>query len=99
MSNEVTRPDGQAVSISFTAGLPDAFDGPCIFLMADGSIHAGQVVRNSKIFCGGGLSTSNPVGGFHEIFEIPLGQVVGWADAGPRDDRVSLPKSAVQKSQ
>lgn len=73
------------VSVTFLDGLPGPFDGPCIFLLDDGSIHAGEVVRNSAIFAAGSLSTMNTAGGINEKFEIPLRRVIGWADASPRD--------------
>ena len=73
------------VTVTFLDGLPGPFDGPCIFLLDDGSIHAGEVVRNSAIFAAGSLSTLNTAGGINEKFEIPLRRVIGWADASPRD--------------
>lgn len=85
MTETVTRPNGQPVTVMFNAGLPGPFDSPCIFLLDDGSIHAGEVVRNSKTFPAGALSTTNPAGGIHEKFEVPLGRVLGWADASPQD--------------
>ncbi|MDF9778891.1 hypothetical protein [Pseudomonas baetica] len=85
MTHVVTRPDGQPITVTFTAGIPGPFDGPCIFLLDDGSIHAGEVVRNSGTFPAGALSTTNTAGGIHEKFEIPLRRVIGWADARPRD--------------
>ncbi|KZN20751.1 MULTISPECIES: hypothetical protein [Pseudomonas] len=88
MSNEAPRKDSQLFTVTFTAGLPGPFDGPCIFLMVDGSIHSGEVVRKTNTFPAGALRTTNPAGGFHEKFEIPLAKVIGWANAGPRD-RVS----------
>ena len=86
----VTRPDGQPVNVTFTAGLPGPFDGPCIYLLDDGSIHAGDVLRNSKTFPAGALSTTNPAGGLHEKFEIPLCRVIGWADASRRDRKAGV---------
>ncbi len=97
----VTRPDGQPVNVTFTAGLPGPFDGPCIFLLDDGSIHAGDVLRSSKTFPAGALSTTNPAGGLHEKFEIPLCRVIGWADAGRRDRKAGVAASvttAIQAS-
>ena len=85
MNNQVTNQDGHAVTVNFTTGLPDSFAGPCIFITDDGSIHAGEIVRNSEAFPAGALSTTNPAGGFHEKFEIPLCRVIGWAHAGPRE--------------
>lgn len=89
----VTRPDGQPVNVTFTAGLPGPFDGPCIFLLDDGSIHAGDVLRSSKTFPSGAISTTNPAGGLHEKFEIPLCRVIGWADAGRRDRKAGVAAS------
>ncbi len=77
--------DGQPVTVTFKSGLPGPFDGPCIFLLDDGSIHAGEVLRSTATFPAGALSTTNPVGGIHEKFEIPLRRVLGWAYAGPRN--------------
>ncbi|WP_430446300.1 MAG: hypothetical protein ACQZ2J_01975 [Pseudomonas piscis] len=85
MTNVVARTDGQPVTVTFNIGLPGPCDGPCIFLLDDGSIHAGEVVRNSQTFPTGALSTTNASGGIHEAFEIPLRRVIGWADSSPRD--------------
>jgi hypothetical protein len=70
-------------------------------LLDDGSIHAGDVLRNSKTFPAGALSTTNPAGGLHEKFEIPLCRVIGWADAGRRDRKAGVTASvttAIQAS-
>lgn len=75
----------QPRTLTFTAGLPGSMADSCVFLLDDGSIHAGAIIRNSKAFPAGALSTTNPAGGLHEIFDIPLHRVKGWANAGPTD--------------
>lgn len=85
MTEQILDPTGQAVTLSFTPGLPGPHDGPCLFILDDGSIHTGAIIYNSKTLRAGALSTTNPVGGFHEPFEIPLRKVIGYAYAGQRE--------------
>lgn len=92
MNNFVAGPDGRSVKVRFTPGLPGPFDGPCIFLLEDGSIHEGVVLASTPTFKSGALSTTNPVGGFHEKLEIPVRRVVGWADAGWSEAREQAPE-------
>lgn len=82
MSEPLKHMDGEQFSLQFYKGLPPAFAGPCVFLLDDGSIHAGAIIHNSETFLDGALSTTNPVGGFHEKLEIPLRRVIGFAYAG-----------------
>jgi len=79
-------PDGRPFTVAFNEGLPPSGTGPCIFILDDGSIHAGAIVRNSDTFPSGALSTTNAVGLAHEPFDIPLHRVVGYADAGAQYD-------------
>jgi len=48
MNDHLTQPDGQPVTVRFNEGLPGTQERPCIFLLDDGSIHAGVIVRNSE---------------------------------------------------
>lgn len=85
MSTPVLNPDGDPFQLQFTAGLPGPVDGHCIFLLDDGSLHAGAICRDSMSFPEGSVITTNPAGGVQEKFEVPLVRVVGWASAAPRD--------------
>lgn len=84
MSTEVTWPDGKPFAITFHEGRPGMDIGPCLYLLDDYSIHSGVIFRNTETFPDGALITTNPAGGFHEKFEIPLRRVIGWAFAGPQ---------------
>ncbi|MGI0646813.1 hypothetical protein ACRCPS_17510 [Pseudomonas aeruginosa] len=84
-TEHVSDPAGQPVTVSFTPGLPGPHAGPCLFILDDGSIHTGAIVYDSEALRAGALSTTNPVGGFHEPFEIPLRKVIGYAYAGQRE--------------
>jgi hypothetical protein len=81
MCEDVKAPDGSKFTVSFKKGVPPAGSGPWIYLLDDGSIYSGAIVE-STTFPAGALSTTNPVGGFHEIFEIPLRRIIGYAFAG-----------------
>lgn len=83
---KVKAPDGTDFSLSFTAGLPHSGTGPNIFLLADGSIHCGDLVliKNSLSPSGQSrvLRTTNPTGGLHHVFDVPESQIIGFAFAG-----------------
>lgn len=87
LTKPLSGPDGQPFSVAFNEGLPPSGNGPCIFVLDDGSIHAGAIVRNSGTFPSGALCTTNSAGLVHEQFEIPLHRVVGYADAGAQYDQ------------
>jgi hypothetical protein len=84
----VKTPDGVDFQLSFEAGLPGFGSGPNVFLMKDGSIHCGELVRVKYALAPSGESqvvrTTNPAGGFHEVFDIPASRVIGYAFAGAR---------------
>lgn len=81
--NTVLHKDGRPISLTFTPGLAGAVaaPGPCLFLMKDGSVHAGDVLWAANVLV---LRTSNPAGGLHTVFDIPASQVLGFTSAGPR---------------
>lgn len=82
----VKAPDGTNFTLNFTAGLPPAGAGPTIFLMKDGSIHAGDLVWIDNALSPTGksrvLRTTNPTGGLHEVFDVPESRIIGFAFAG-----------------
>lgn len=84
----VKAPDGCDFTLNFTAGLPLAGAGPTIFLMKDGSIHAGDLVWIDDALSQTGksrvLRTTNPTGGLHEVFDVPESRIIGHAFAGAR---------------
>jgi len=85
MTTVKTR-DGGDFTVTFTEGLPLSGAGPSIFLMKDGSIHCGDLVWVDNALSPTGssrvLRTTNPVGGLHEIFDIPVSKIQGFAFAG-----------------
>lgn len=82
--DEVLDAAGKPFSLTFRVGIPAGYDEVYLFLMEDGSIHQGVITRTSDTFPQGAVSTTNPVGGFHEKFEIPLRRVAGYAHCGPQ---------------
>jgi hypothetical protein len=77
----VTSPGGKVFSVTFYRGLPPASIRPCLFLLDDGSMHAGDLVPGvepgSQL-----LRTTNPTVGLHEKLDIPVRRVQGYAFAG-----------------
>lgn len=75
--------DGLTVSLTFTPGLEASLlsPSPCLYLMKDGSVHAGAIVWQDDRQV---LRTTNPVGGLHTVFDIPASQILGCTSAGPR---------------
>jgi hypothetical protein len=81
----VNTPDGEPFALKFTPGLPMGA-GPWIFLAKDGSIHAGEIMRVKNALSPTGesqvLRTTNPTGGKHDIFDISVSKLAGYAFAG-----------------
>ena len=79
--NLVTTSGGVAFNVNFYVGLPPASMRPCLFLLDDGSIHAGDLVPGiepgTRL-----LRTTDPAGGKHEVFDVPVRRVLGYAFAG-----------------
>lgn len=67
------------LSFAFTPRLPPLGMGECLFVLEDGSVCAGIVVRDSKLFKGGALLTAGLEGGSYHAYEIPLRQVTAYA--------------------
>lgn len=82
------KPDGTDFKLSFTEGLPPAGAGPTIFILKDGSIHSGELTWIDSVLSQTGksrvLRTTNPVDGPHEVFDVPVSRILGYAYAGPR---------------
>jgi len=81
----VQTPEGQPFTLQFTAGMPKG-PGPWVYLTKDGSVHAGDVVTVDNALSPTGKSdvvrTTNPTGGLHHPFDIPVSRVLGHAFAG-----------------
>jgi hypothetical protein len=81
----VNTPSGEPFSVKFTPGLPKGA-GPWIFLDKHGSIHAGEIMRVKNALSATGesqvLRTTNPTGGLHTPFDIPVSKLLGYAFAG-----------------
>ena len=86
MSDQVVDSEGKPFVLTFTKGIPSSASEVFLFLLDDGSIHEGVIDYTSTTFPQGAISTTNPIGGFHEKFEIPLRRVAGYASAGPQYD-------------
>ena len=84
--DQVVDSEGKPFIVSFTKGIPPSASEVYLFLLDDGSVHQGVINFSSTVFPQGAISTTNPVGGFHEKFEIPLRRVAGYANAGPLYD-------------
>ena len=67
-------------ALAFTAGLPSPLAGSSLFVTKDGAIHAGALIHNGDCQV---LRTTNPEGGLHTVFDIPVSQVMGHAPCGP----------------
>lgn len=67
------------LTFAFTPGLPPLGMGQCLFLLEDGSVCAGVVVRDSKLFKGGALLTAGIEEGSYHTYEVPLRQVIAYA--------------------
>jgi len=85
MTNLVKAPSGEMFTLSFTSGLP-AGGGPWLFVTRDGSIHAGEILWVDDALSPSGrnqvVRTTNPAGGLHSPFDIPVKRVIGYAFAG-----------------
>lgn len=81
----VNTPSGEPFTVKFTPGLPKGA-GPWIFLDRNGSIHAGDIVRVKNALSPTGesqvLRTTNPTGGKHDVFDMPVSWILGHAFAG-----------------
>lgn len=81
----VNTPSGELFSVKFMSGLPKGA-GPWIFLTRDGAMHAGEIVTVKNALSPTGqsqvLRTTNPTGGLHTVFDIPVSKVMGHAFAG-----------------
>ena len=86
MSDKVVDSEGKPFVVTFTKGIPPSASEVFLFLLDDGSIHQGVIDYASKTFPQGAISTTNPIGGFHEKLEIPLRRVAGYAFACPQYD-------------
>jgi len=86
VSDQVVDSEGKPFVLTFTKGIPSSASEVFLFLLDDGSIHEGVIDYTSTTFPQGAISTTNPIGGFHEKFEIPLRRVAGYASAGPQYD-------------
>lgn len=86
MTDQVVDSDGKEFSLTFTKGLPAAYGEVHLFLLDDGSIHQGVINYRSETFPQGAVSTTNPIGCFHEVFEISLRRVAGYASSAPQYD-------------
>lgn len=86
VSNQVVDAEGKPFALAFTKGIPPSASEVYLFLLDDGSIHQGVIDYSSTTFPQGAISTTNPVGGFHEKFEIPLRRVAGYASSSPQYD-------------
>jgi len=79
----VTGANGAVFSVGFYRGLPPVSMRPCLFLLDDGSMHAGDLVPGiepgSQV-----LRTTNPAGGLHGRLDFPTSRVLGYAFAGPQ---------------
>lgn len=84
----ITAPDGSAFSLSFKSGIPSSGEGPLLFLLRDGSVHCGDLVWIKDALNPSGqsrvLRTTNPVGGLHEVFDVPAAHIIGYTFAGPQ---------------
>jgi hypothetical protein len=93
----VTAPDGEPFTVKFTPGLPMGA-GPWIFLDKKGSIHAGEILWIENALSPTGrsqvLRTTNPAGGKHSIFDIPVSKLLGYAFAGDQGPFVTELSSA-----
>lgn len=81
MNNQGRGPSGEPLTLTFafTLGLPPLGMGQCLFLLDDGSVCAGVVVRDSKLFKGGALLTAGIEEGSYHTYEVPLRQVTTYA--------------------
>lgn len=86
VSDQVVDFEGKPFVLTFTKGIPPSASEVFLFLLDDGSIHEGVIDYTSKTFPQGAISTTNPIGGIHEKFEIPLRRVAGYASAAPQYD-------------
>lgn len=86
VSDQVVDSEGKPLVLTFTKGIPPSASEVYLFLLDDGSIHQGVIDYTSTTFPQGAISTTNPIGGFHEKFEIPLRRVAGYAFSGPQYD-------------
>lgn len=86
LSDQVVDSEGKPFVVTFTKGIPPSASEVYLFLLDDGSVHQGVIDYSSTVFTQGAVSTVNPVGGFHEKFEIPLRRVAGYASTGPQYD-------------
>lgn len=84
----IAAPDGSAFSLSFKSGLPSSGEGPCLFLLQDGSVHCGELlwIKDAHIPSERRrvLRTTNPAGGLHTVFDVPAARILGYAFAGPQ---------------
>ena len=81
MNSHVRGPSGEPLTLTFafTPGLPPLGMGQCLFLLEDGSICAGVVVRDSKLFKEGALLAAGLEEGSYHTYEVPLRQVTAYA--------------------
>ncbi|WP_420170719.1 hypothetical protein ACN99C_26885 (plasmid) [Pseudomonas alloputida] len=87
MNDKVQNSDGTPFALTFIKGVPQGSDEVLLFLLDDGSIHQGVIIhRDNEFMEKRAVSTTNPVGGFHEKFEIPLQRVAGYAYCQPLFD-------------
>lgn len=87
MDDTVRNADGTPFAITFIKGVPAGAGEVLLFLLDDGSIHQGVIIhRDNEFMEKRAVSTTNPVGGFHEKFEIPLRRVAGYSYCQPLFD-------------
>ncbi|CAD0266068.1 conserved hypothetical protein [Pseudomonas veronii] len=84
MTEHVVDFEGKPFVITFFKGIPPSASEVYLFLLDDCSVHQGVIDYRSTVFPQGAVSTTNPIGGFHEKLEIPLRRVAGYASAGPQ---------------
>lgn len=79
MTDQVITASGDVFSLTFTKGLPTTLTGPNLYLLYDGSMAMGEIVKkDGKDW----LQTYNPAG--MTPMEIAANKIIGWTAAGAK---------------